>query len=80
MKDVIGTYEAKTKFTELLREVKKGRRFTITNRGEVMAEIIPPDSDRQRRAAEAVDRFQEFMKNEPRVKVDIKALIEEGRD
>ncbi|MBV9241521.1 MAG: type II toxin-antitoxin system prevent-host-death family antitoxin [Acidobacteria bacterium] len=80
MKDVVGTYEAKTKFTELLREVRKGKSFTITNRGEEIAEIIPARAAREKRAAEAVERFQEFMKDQPRIKVDIKALIEEGRD
>ena len=36
MKVAIGSYEAKTKLPELLRQVKTGRSFTITNRGEAM--------------------------------------------
>ena len=33
MKTEIGSYEAKTKLPELLRQVKTGKSFTITNRG-----------------------------------------------
>ena len=39
MKTKIGAYEAKTKLPELLRQVKAGKRFTITNRGEAIANI-----------------------------------------
>jgi prevent-host-death family protein len=38
----IGSFEAKTKFSELLRKVELGERFTITRRGRVVAEITPP--------------------------------------
>ena len=34
MKTEIGSYEAKTKLPELLRQVKTGKSFTITNRGK----------------------------------------------
>jgi prevent-host-death family protein len=37
----IGAYDAKTKLPELLRQVKKGKRFTITHRGEPVAELVP---------------------------------------
>lgn len=36
MKTEIGSYEAKTKLLELLRQVRAGESFTITNRGEAM--------------------------------------------
>jgi prevent-host-death family protein len=39
MKIKIGSYEAKTKLPELLRQVKTGKSFTITNRGEAIAEL-----------------------------------------
>jgi prevent-host-death family protein len=38
----IGAFEAKTKFSELLRKVDQGERFTITLRGRVIAELTPP--------------------------------------
>ena len=41
MRTEIGSYEAKTKLPELLRQVKAGESFTITNRGEAIADLVP---------------------------------------
>lgn len=37
----VGAYEAKTKLPELLRGVQAGKRYTITHRGEPIAELVP---------------------------------------
>ena len=39
MESVYSTYEAKTKFSELLRKVRQGGRVVITFHGEPVAEI-----------------------------------------
>ncbi len=80
MKTAIGSYEAKTKLPELLRQVRKGKSFTITNRGEAIADLVPAGESGKKDAAKAIERFKEFMRDQPAIKVDIKALIEEGRD
>ena len=81
MKVEIGAYEAKTKLPELLRQVQAGKRFTITNRGKAIAELVPTHADRPKNPAVAIDRFLAFMKAHPvRGSADIKALIEEGRE
>ena len=36
----IGSYEAKTRLPELLRQVEKGEHFTITRRGVPVARIV----------------------------------------
>lgn len=36
----IGSYEAKTRLPELLRQVEKGEQFTITRRGVPIAQIV----------------------------------------
>lgn len=41
MSDVYSTYEAKAKFSEILRKVRAGRRVRISYRGEEVAEIAP---------------------------------------
>ncbi len=41
MESVYSTYEAKTKFSELLRKVRQGGRVVITFHGEPVAEIRP---------------------------------------
>lgn len=81
MKIEIGSYEAKTKLPELLRQVKAGKSFTITNRGEPVADLVPTGDARVKNKAAAVERMQAFIRESGRIKgVNIKELIEEGRD
>lgn len=81
MKIEIGSYEAKTKLPELLRQVGKGKSFTITRRGKAIADLVPSMSDRSKDRVAAVERMQEFIRTRGRIKgVNIKELIEEGRD
>ena len=81
MKIEIGSYEAKTKLPELLRQVQAGKSFTITNRGKAVADLVPSGGERSKERAAAVERMQEFIRTWGRVKgVNIKELIEEGRD
>ena len=37
----IGAFDAKARLSELLREVKRGQRYTITLRGIPVADLIP---------------------------------------
>lgn len=77
----IGAYEAKTKLPELLRQVRKGKSFTITNRGEAVAELVPVRHAASLDAATAAREMEAFMRQRPPIRgIDIKALIEEGRD
>ena len=81
MKIEIGAYEAKTKLPELLRQVRAGKRFTITNRGKAVADLVPSEGSSVKNATVAIDRFLAFKKANPvRGKADIKALIEAGRE
>ena len=76
----VGAFEAKTKLPELLREVQKGKRFTITLRGKPVAELGPPPATARPDPSVAIEAFQVFRQMNPiRRGIDIKALIEEGR-
>lgn len=76
----IGSYEAKTKLPELLRGVQAGKRYTITLRGEPIADLVPAEDAKQADAAAAVDAMRQFMRTAPPVEgIDLKALINEGR-
>jgi prevent-host-death family protein len=44
--ETYSTYEAKAKFSEILRKVRAGQRVVITYRGEEIAEIRPVERDR----------------------------------
>jgi prevent-host-death family protein len=39
--DIFSTYEAKARFSEVLRRVREGRTVTVTYQGEPVAEIRP---------------------------------------
>jgi antitoxin (DNA-binding transcriptional repressor) of toxin-antitoxin stability system len=76
----VGSYEAKTKLPELLRGVQVGNRYTITLRGEAIADLVPAQLKKPSDAAAAVDEMRSFMRaRKPVADVDLKALINEGR-
>lgn len=81
MKIEIGAFEAKTKLPELLRQVQAGQRFTITNRGKPVADLVPTETAARHDPAAAIDKFLAFKKANPvKSQIDIRALIEEGRE
>lgn len=75
----IGSYEAKTKLPELLRQVKTGKSFTITNRGAAIADLVPSLGAKTRDKAAAAEKLKAFMLADPVRGVNIKELMEEGR-
>jgi prevent-host-death family protein len=78
----IGAYEAKTRLPELLRAVRAGRRFTITNRGQAIADLVPSAAAAAPDPAAAIDRFRAFLRDHPvkaRDRIDVHTLVEEGR-
>ncbi len=81
MKTEIGAYEAKTKLPELLRLIAAGQEFTITNRGKPIADLVAHGGNRYADATAIIDEFLALRKTWPVIdKIDLKALIEEGRE
>jgi prevent-host-death family protein len=81
MKTEIGAYEAKTRLPELLRAVKAGKRFTITNRGRAIADLVPSEDAVRGNPQVAVEKFRKFIKANPvKGRVNARALIVEGRE
>ncbi len=80
----IGSYETKTHLADLLRRVRAGQGFTITQRGEPVADLLPAGSSQRRAGLSAAVRMQALMREAPppkrNAKLDFKALIEAGRD
>jgi prevent-host-death family protein len=61
----IGAFEAKTRLSEILRQVEQGARFTITVRGRAVADVVPVSSrERAPEVSKAVHDLLSF----PRVK------------
>jgi len=63
----------------LLRQVKSGKSFTITNRGEAVADLVPSLGATQKDKVAAAEKLKAFMFADPVRGVNIKDLIEEGR-
>lgn len=77
----IGAYETKTRLAAFLREVQAGARFTITQCGRPVAELVPYGSSRRNAKPEAARQMQAFMRKQTSTEaVNIKASLEEGRD
>jgi len=80
MTTVIGAYEARTHFSELLARVTKGETITVTKHGVPVAKLAPvsavdPTED-ARRAVEEMRAARPTMRLNG---LKIKDLIEEGR-
>ena len=79
--ETIGSYETKTHLADLLRRVRGGQGFTITQRGEPVADLLPAGSGVRRAGVQAAQRMQLFVQEASKqLPCDIKALIDEGRD
>jgi prevent-host-death family protein len=78
----IGTFEAKTHLTQLLGRVAKGEKILITNRGQPVAMLVPPESDEQRDVAGTVREMLRVRDEQgPTLgkNLTIRQMIEEGR-
>ena len=66
--------------------MRAGQRFTITQRGEPVADLVPAGTDLAQAGSDAAQRMRAFMMAARdaippgSVVVDIKALMAEGRD
>ncbi|MGS0741643.1 type II toxin-antitoxin system Phd/YefM family antitoxin [Glaciimonas sp. GG7] len=77
----MGSEEAKTKLPELLHGVQLGNRYTITLRGEAIADLVPSDASKKTDVAAGVAHMQQLMASYPPIiDIDTKPLIEDGRD
>ncbi len=74
----IGAYEAKVKFSEILRRVEKGERFVITRHGMPVA-VLEPASPSRKNVREVIAKIEEFACGHSLGGLKIKDLIEEGR-
>jgi len=76
----VGAFEAKNRLSELLRRAESGEEFAITNRGKVVARLLPPqpafDADQARAA---VERIRTRRNGVTLGGATVKDLIAEGR-
>jgi prevent-host-death family protein len=78
--NILGTYDAKTRFSELIERVAGGEEFTITRHGLPIARLVPvkrKSTSQERRAA--VEAMREIAARTSLGGLKIKDLINEGR-
>jgi prevent-host-death family protein len=75
----IGSYEAKTRLPELLRQVQAGHRFTITLRGEPVAYLVPTKQEGPSERLEASRAMQGFPRIQGVEADEVAKLVAEGR-
>jgi len=73
----IGTFDAKTHFSEIIEEVQKGKNYTITKRGKPVAKIIPFSDDNHLRKDIITQLFQ--YQSSSNDKFNILEAIKSGR-
>lgn len=78
--NVVGAYDAKTHFPELLERVAAGEAFTITKHGHPVATLAPvrKQATRQDRRA-AIERIRQLSQTVSLGGLKIRDLINEGR-
>ena len=76
MTDSYSTYDAKARFSEVLRKVRAGKRVRITYRGHDVAEIAPIEPER-RNLEDVLHRLEEagVLSPTPPVRVPLTPLV-----
>jgi prevent-host-death family protein len=78
----VGIFEAKTRLSEIVRQVEAGERFTITVNGEPKAQVVPIPAPTPVHSPEEIEAAYQRLRN-PCIKgishETIRAWIEEGR-
>jgi len=76
----IGIYDAKARLSQLIEKVEAGAEVVITKRGRPVARLVPPAAPRKRSRAAAARRIRALCEQLDIRGVDIRRLIDEGRD
>ena len=75
----VGAYEAKTRFSELLKRAAKGERIVVTKYGVPVAELVPVAKAKELTPKEAIAALKSFRKGHHLNGTSIRELIGEGR-
>jgi prevent-host-death family protein len=79
MEKQIGSFEAKTRFGDLLDRVERGEEITITRRGRPVARLVPISEDTPANALRAVDELRGLRKGCRLGGLSWRSLRDEGR-
>lgn len=74
----VGSYEAKTRLSELLQKVIRGEVIEITKHGVPVAHVVPVN--RTAGVENAINELRSFRKGKRLDGIQLKDLISEGRE
>jgi prevent-host-death family protein len=79
--NIVGTYEAKGHFSQLLERVARGERITITKRGKPIAILVPALQNEKPDLKQIINNFIAYSKRQRRTlgRLTVRNMIEEGR-
>lgn len=75
----MGAFEAKNKFSELLKRVGRGAEFTITKRDRPVARLVPAVSLVKGRRKKAATELRALRDRYSLKGISVRALIDDGR-
>ena len=77
--ETVGSYKAKTHFSELLERVRKGEKIQITKHGVPIANLSPITRSTKDEISAAIEELQKFREDKELGGLKVKSLISEGR-
>lgn len=75
----VGSYEAKTHLSSLLKRTAKGEQITITKHGISVAMLVPARSLKKRDVSTLIQEIRAFRKGHTLGRMSLKKMIAEGR-
>jgi len=75
----VGSYEAKTQLSRLLKRTARGENITITKHGISVAMLVPARSLKKTDMSVVIKEIRQFRKKHTLAKASLKEMIEEGR-
>ena len=77
----IGFYDARTRLSELLDQVAKGKSILITRRGKPAAVLSPPPAGETKNVQQVIAEFKAYSNKQTRTlgRATARELIEQGR-
>ena len=74
----VGSFDAKTHFSEIIQKANQGEEYLITKQGKPMARILPPDIEKDK-VLKSIETILNLRKKYKMSQKEIKELINEGR-
>lgn len=75
----IGAFEAKNRFSEILRWVAQGEEVTITRHGKVIAVIMDPQQGLAQKASQAFGQWEALAGSLKATPAEIRAWVKDHR-